>query len=230
MITSVLPRPYTSVIVAMSADGKIADYLRSPARFGSNRDRHHLEQLISQMDAVLLGGNTLRAYGSSLLITDPQLLIHRQTLGQLPQPFHIICSGSGQFDVDMRFFQQPLPRWLLTTPMGARYWQPYSYFDSILPLISGVEADWTSILYHLGELRLRHIAVLGGGRLIASLLAQDCIDELQITLCPLLLGGETAPSPVGHPGFLASVAPRLKLLSVNAIADEVFLHYRLCRP
>jgi hypothetical protein len=52
----------------MSADGKIADYRRSPARFGSNRDRHHLEQLISQMDAVLLGGNTLRAYGSSLLI------------------------------------------------------------------------------------------------------------------------------------------------------------------
>jgi 5-amino-6-(5-phosphoribosylamino)uracil reductase len=48
-------RPYTTVILAMSADGKIADVRRSrsgcfaasPARFGSKTDIVHLEEQIT---------------------------------------------------------------------------------------------------------------------------------------------------------------------------------------
>ena len=35
-------RPHTTVVMAMSADGKIADVRRSPARFGSLADKAHL--------------------------------------------------------------------------------------------------------------------------------------------------------------------------------------------
>jgi riboflavin biosynthesis pyrimidine reductase len=40
-------RPHTTVILAMSADGKIADVRRSPARFGSKTDIAHLEEQIA---------------------------------------------------------------------------------------------------------------------------------------------------------------------------------------
>jgi 5-amino-6-(5-phosphoribosylamino)uracil reductase len=42
----------------------------------------------------------------------------------------------------------------------------------------------------------------------------------------MILGGATAPTPVEGSGFLADLAPRLELLSVHTIEQEVFLHYR----
>lgn len=52
-----------------------------------------------------------------------------------------------------------------------------------------------------------------------------CNDELWLTVCPLLLGGATAPTPVEGEGFCLALAPRLELLSVQANNQEVFLHY-----
>jgi 5-amino-6-(5-phosphoribosylamino)uracil reductase len=62
--------------------------------------------------------------------------------------------------------------------------------------------------------------------LVASLLAADLIDEFWLTVCPLILGGITAPTPVDGAGFSAQLAKHLELLSVETIEQEVFLHYR----
>ncbi len=41
--------------------------------------------------------------------------------------------------------------------------------------------------------------------------------------------GVSAPTPVEGQGFLANLAPRLQLLEVEQVDQEVFLHYRLQR-
>ncbi|MDJ0539269.1 MAG: riboflavin deaminase, partial [Microcystis sp. M53603_WE2] len=61
-------RPHTTVILAMSADGKIADAYQSAARFASVTDKMRLEQHLSRMDAALFCANTLRAYHTRLPI------------------------------------------------------------------------------------------------------------------------------------------------------------------
>ena len=71
-------RPKTTVILAMTADGKIADRTKTAARFGSNADKAHLESQIALADGVIFGAGTLKAYGSSLPITNPNLLEQRQ--------------------------------------------------------------------------------------------------------------------------------------------------------
>ena len=81
-------RPQTTVILAMSADGKIADVNRSPARFGSINDKAHLEKEIATKDGVLVGAGTLRAYGTTLTVSHPDLLKNRQCNGKSPQPVH----------------------------------------------------------------------------------------------------------------------------------------------
>jgi len=63
--------------------------------------------------------------------------------------------------------------------------------------------------------------------LVASLLAADVIDELCLTVCPLILGGAAAPTPVEGAGLLS--AKHLQLLSVDTIEQEVFLHYSIVR-
>jgi 5-amino-6-(5-phosphoribosylamino)uracil reductase len=44
---------------------------------------------------------------------------------------------------------------------------------------------------------MERLVVLGGAGLAASLLAEGLIDELQLTLCPQLLGGPHAWLPLG---------------------------------
>lgn len=221
-------RPYTTVVLATSADGKIADAQRSPARFSSPQDKLHLEQQIAAADAVLFGAGTLRAYGTTLRVTQPQLVQQRYQQNLAPQPIHIVVSSQGKIDRQLRFFRQLVPRWLLTTTAGANYWQDKECFEQVLvcETADAKSIDWTSAMAKIASLGVQRLAVLGGGEVVAAMLAVDLIDELWLTVCPLLIGGDTAPTPVGGAGFTAASAPRLELLSVQAIAQEVFLHYR----
>src|SRR6476646_8164397 len=211
MVDSALARPYTTVVLAMSADGKIADVRRSPARFGSAADKAHLEKQVAQADAVLFGAGTLRAYGTTLRVFDPELLRMRSQQGQPRQPVQIVCSRWAVFDPDLRFFKQPVPRWLLTTTLGAKGWQEKSGFERILVAETAEQTlDLQNAFQQLVSLGIRRLAVLGGGELVASLMALDLIDELWLTVCPLILGGAIAPTPVEGLGFAAELAPRLE--------------------
>lgn len=221
-------RPHTTVVLAMSADGKIADFRRSPARFGSGVDKAHLEKQIAASDAVLFGAGTLRAYGTTLTVSQPILVQQRAKENKPPQPFHIVLSSSGNINPDIKFFQQPIQRWLLTTTKGADFWLGRSEFERVfIKETPEGKIDTLAIWELLVNLQIKRLAVLGGGQLVASLLEFDLIDELWLTVCPLILGGTTAPTPVAGQGFLSDFAPRLELLEVITVEQEVFLHYRL---
>lgn len=232
---SAIQRPHTTVVLAMSADGKITDATRSPARFSSSADRTHLETQIALADGVLLGAGTLRAYGTTLGISNPQLQQLREQGGAPPQPVQIVCSGSADLDPQFRFFRQQVPRWLLTTTVGAKCWQEehssgVGSFERILVAETSTGTiDWSKAFQQLTQLGIARLAILGGGELVASLLAADLIDEFWLTVCPLILGGTTAPTPVEGEGFIVDLAPRLELVDIETVEHEVFLHYRLQR-
>ncbi len=220
--------PHTTVVLAMSADGKIADFTRSPARFPSINDKTHLEKQIAATDAVLFGADTLRAYGTTLTVSHPDLLQHRKNNSKVPQPVHIVISASGKFNPDLRFFQQPIERWLISTTRGAIFWQERTEFKRILVFETPKgKVDIHAALQHLTILGIAQLGVLGGGTLVANLFQLELIDEIWLTICPLILGGKDAPTPVEGSGFLAEVAPRLQLMEVITEAGEVFLHYSL---
>lgn len=223
-------RPHTTVVLAMSADGKIADFTRSPARFGSKTDKAHLEKQIAASDAVLFGAATLRAYGTTLTVSHPQLLQHRTQAGKPPQPVYIVITHTAHLNPEIRFFQQPINRWLITTTAGARFWQKRPEFEQILIFDAPTgKINIAAASQHLSTLGIAQLAVLGGGELVASMLELDLIDEFWLTVCPLVLGGVNAPTPVEGKGFLASLATQLQLLEVNTFDQEVFLHYRIKR-
>ncbi|MEM6449541.1 MAG: RibD family protein [Cyanobacteria bacterium P01_D01_bin.105] len=269
---SLPPRPHITVILAMSADGKIADARRAAARFPSLADKAHLEAQIAKADATLFGATTLRAYGTTLSITNPDLLAQRHQQNLPAQPIQIVCSATGNLDPSWRFFSQPIPRWLITTLEGIQTWQlaidrseislsPYRLSSAsryqqqgnqqqgnqqqskqILTkpfqhtFITERPFNWHNVLKDLrigtralsttsSRAPIRRLLVMGGGELVASLLADHLIDELYLTVCPLLIGGKTAPSPVGGLGFTLPNTPQLQLQSARTEGDEVFLHY-----
>ncbi|WP_017300260.1 RibD family protein [Nodosilinea nodulosa] len=220
--------PHTTLVLAMSLDGKIADVQRGAARFSSPADLAHLETLVAAADGVLFGGGTLRAYGTTLSLRSADLIAQRQGRGQPDQPVHVVWSPSGNLNPKMRFFRQPVRRGLVTTAAGAAGWGA-DLFQHIWPIPEAQTQpwDWPWILAQFRQAGVAKLALLGGGRLSAELLRCGCVHEIFITVCPLVLGGATAPTPVEGAGFLAQFAPQLRLLSNRTVGDEVFLHYRV---
>ncbi|MGK7927583.1 MAG: RibD family protein [Spirulina sp.] len=219
------PLPHATAILATTADGKISDRQRSPARFGSRADRQHLERQIASVDGVLFGRGTLLAYQTTLPIRDRQLLQRRRELNKPSQPIHLLCSLSADLDPRWRFFQQPIPRWLLTSTEGAKLWQGSNDFDRVIAVET--EHHWRSTFRLLYQFGLHRVAILGGGELVASLLAADLINEFWLTICPLMVGGREAPTSVEGMGFSLRSPKKLRLLSVATVENEIFLHYSL---
>ncbi len=218
-----------TLVLAMTADGKISDVQKSPPTFGSARDYAHLERQIAVADAILVGSGTLADGGEIVLVKEPALVTTRTSSNRSPQPIQIICSRTGKLDRELPFFSQPISRWLLTTQLGATDWLELDKFERVLvcETSDGSDLDWQVVATELVNLGIENICFLGGSELAASLFAADFIDDMWLTVCPVIYGGSAAPSPVSGGGFTPELAPRLKLLSVDRIEDELFLHYQV---
>ena len=208
--------PELRLVLAVSLDGRLAPAGGGPAQLGGKGDRRVLEEALAWADGCLIGAETLRLHGSTCLIHGADLLAEREQLGRSPQPKALVVSGSGQIPLTLPFFQQPLERWLLSgapadspQPMG---------FHQIWSL-----APWPELLAALAAAGLGRLVVLGGARLAGSLLAEALIDELQLTVCPQLLGGSHGWVPWQQ----AALASSWQLLEQRPLAgDELMLRYR----
>ena len=85
---------------------------------------------------------------------------------------------------------------------------------------------WHQALAALAAHGLQLLVLLGGAELAAALLQQQLVDELQLTLCPLLLGGS-------HTWLPASIALEPGVWSLQEQraleGEELMLRYRRLR-
>jgi 5-amino-6-(5-phosphoribosylamino)uracil reductase len=213
-------RPELRLVLAVSLDGRLAPAEGGAAQLGGPGDRQVLEEALAWADAALVGAETLRRHGSICVIHRPELAEARRRQGRSAQPIAIAVSRSGRLPADLPFFRQPLARWLLQAPSGPMVAPPEG-FERHLTLES-----WRLALGALGGLGQRRLVVLGGAQLAASLAAEDLLDELQLTVCPRLLGGAHGWLPAG-----ARVAPEARagwrLVEHRALpGDELLLRWR----
>jgi len=188
--------PIVRLVLAISLDGRLAPPAGGPALFGGSGDRRVLEEALAWADGTLVGAETLRQHGSTCLIRQEDLLQRRRAGGLPLQPPVLAVSRSRGFDPALPFFRQPVERWLLAPAptSGDPHRCPAAGFSRQLLL-----HDWPTLLSGLAALDLRRLVLLGGARLASCLLAEGLVDELQLTLCPLLLGGGHSWLPGGAP-------------------------------
>ncbi len=198
-------------MLAISLDGRLAPPEGGAAQLGGAGDRRQLEEALAWADTVLMGARTLRVHRTSCLIHAADLLQQRQKRGLPPQPPVVVWSRKGEFRRDLPFFQQPFDRWLLRTASRTTPLPAASGFSTVLPF-----EDWPTTLAQLGALGRQRIAVLGGAELAGSLVAAGALDELQLTICPVLLGGEHLWLP--KHGW-TDPAGRWRLVKQEALAD-----------
>ena len=172
-------RPFVRLVLAISLDGRLAPPEGGAAQLGGEGDRRALEQALAWGDACLIGAATLRAHQCTCLIRNPQLLEQRRSEARAEQPAAVVVSRSPDFSSTWRFFDQPLQRWLLAPePVD----QGFDRWFLLAP-------TWPERLEALGAAGIQRLVLLGGAQLSADLLQADCVDMLQLTLVPQLLGG-----------------------------------------
>ncbi|QEY32924.1 RibD family protein [Synechococcus sp. RSCCF101] len=216
-------RPEVRLVLAVSIDGRLAPSAGGAASIGGAPDRVVLEQALAWADAALIGATTLRLHGGTALIRRPDLLDERFRGGRSPQPPALVVSRSGRIPPDLPFFHQPLQRWWLDRqepPGGDPSAAPLPGFDERLPW-----SPWPETLRVLRQRGLSRLLVLGGAQLAATLLAEDLLDTLQLTVCPRLLGGPHLWMPAGH-----LLPEHWQLETARALGEgEVLLRYRRSR-
>lgn len=207
-------------MLAVSLDGRLAAPAGGAAQLGGRGDRRVLEEALAWADACLIGANTLRLHGCTCLIHRPELLEQRRRDGRPAQPAAVVVSRTARFDRGLPFFAQPLQRLLL---VAQRDRSPLAEpgFDRAFPL-----QTWPAALAELAAAGFRRLLALGGAELAAALLEQQLVDELQLTLCPQLLGGMHSWVPAS-----AALPPdRWQLLEQRPLeGHELMLRYRLLR-
>ena len=208
------------LVLAISLDGRLASPSGGAAQLGGSGDRRVLEEALTWSDAALIGAGTLRAHRCSCVIRDPDLLQQRRLTGRPSQPAVLVVSRQGKFPLSWPFFQQPLERHLLSDSGVST-----PGFQNSFRLSS----RWTETLKALSSHGWSRLALLGGAVLSHSLLAQDAVDELQLTFSPRILGGSfnwLLQTQTPLPETLAS-PEAWKLLDARSLGgDELLVHYR----
>ena len=208
------------LVLAVSLDGRLAPPNGGAAQLGGSGDRRVLEEALAWSDAALIGAGTLRAHHCSCVIRDRDLLEARSRTGRPQQPSVLVVSRQGDFPLDWPFFQQPFERHLLSES-GC----PAPGFQHSFRLC----LRWSETLKALSSHGWSRFALLGGAALSHSLLVQDAVDELQLTLSPRILGGSfhwLLQTQTPLPETLAS-PEAWKLLEARSLGgNELLVHYR----
>lgn len=203
------------LIAAITLCGRI-----SPAGMGSKFDRMRLEELRAKTDASLMGAETLR-------VDDAEM---RGPGGRLdPQRLRAVITGSGRIPSSLRLFSSPPAPVIFTAVKAVAALENdlagKTLVKGIAPGAHGLSVS--DAIGHLAAMGARSVLIEGGGRLNYAALAEDVVDEIYLTITPLLSGDSAASClvdgkrPLGDP-FLA-----LKLVTAETVpTGEVFLHYQ----
>jgi len=81
--------------------------------------------------------------------------------------------------------------------------------------------DLGGLLEHLGSMGINRLMVEGGAQIITSFLASRLVDQVVLTIAPLLVGGLRVVDHLGHASRRR--LPRLKNLSYQQLGDDLVL-------
>lgn len=217
--------------LAVSADGKLDSAYREGAGFSSRLDRDRMDALRAEADALLVGAATIRNEDPPLRVRDPGRIAARAAAGRAEQLIVLAVSSRGAIPPTARFLREPAAARILATGADP---DPEALRALAAPLADGTLEHWRSrgeqvdplvLCEELERRGVRTLLVEGGGETLAAFVEADLLDTIYLTICPLIVGGREAPTPVEGVGLRWAEARRLRLISAEHIGEELFLRY-----
>jgi len=212
-------RPRVAVNMVTSLDGRASLDGRSKG-LGTPMDLKLLIRLRTRFDAVMIGAGTMRAERYGRIVKDPEARARREDLGLQGDPLAVIISGRLDLPFDAPLFTDGGGRVLIFTNDDSP--PPETETPLEIRQVDG-PIRITEVLRHLRQdCGIRALLCEGGPHLMGQLTAADAIDELFLTIAPILTGEQEAPrileghlpSPVG-----------LDLVNLSEHEGDLFARY-----
>jgi diaminohydroxyphosphoribosylaminopyrimidine deaminase / 5-amino-6-(5-phosphoribosylamino)uracil reductase len=180
-------RPLGILKYAMTLDGKIATDSGHSTWVSSEPSRHYVHHLRAGCDAVIIGGNTLRR-------DNPQLTSHHL---DTPNPLRVVMTRKLDVPTDAILWDISVAPTLVVTQIGGNLEILGRLRDLGVQILELDTLKPTLVMQHLYD--RGHLSVLWecGGTLAASAIADGAIQKVLAFIAPKIVGGITAPSPVG---------------------------------
>jgi len=210
-------RPYLTVKLATSLDGRIADSSGCSQWISGPKARMRVQGLRRRVDAIMVGAGTV--------IKDDPSLLPRPAKGR--KPYRIIVDAMGRVTPQSRVFTDEFAACTIlatTKRCPERQREAYTEYGArviVLPS-SGARVSLTALIKTLHAQGIMHVVCEGGGVLVGSLLKASLVDEMVMFVAPVILGAQGFAS-IGAVSWALAKAPRMKLVESSRVGDDVMI-------
>ncbi len=214
-----MKKPYVILNSAMSLDGKIATRGGDSA-FSDEEDWKRVHKLRSQVDAIMVGINTI-------LLDDSKL-----TSKKGRSPIRVVVDSKARTPPNARVITvRPEIETIIAITSRA---PPEKIANlqrkgaKIIVCGDGEKVDLEILMEKLYERGVRNLLLEGGGNLNWGMLSKGLVDEIRIAISPVIVGGEKATTLVEGEGY-AKVSEGVKLEQVNCeqVGKCIVLTYKV---
>jgi len=218
-------RPHVALNMVCSVDGHAAVGARSGG-LSSPADRELFHGLRAITDAVLVGAGTATNERYGRIIRDPAVRAQRERAGQRPEPLACVVSGRLTLDPRLPLFCEPEAHVVMVTPSQRSLPPTAATVEYVRTTTPDGRLDLAAALRELRtRFDTREVLCEGGPSLNARMLGAGLIDELHLSLSPVLAGGDDPLTIVAPDGALAPST--MTLAGVLAADSFLFLRYRV---
>ncbi len=213
-------RPYVILSAAITLDGKLGVKSKR-TKLSSKNDKIRVHKLRSNVDAVIIGKNTVHLDNPSLTV--------RYVKGQ--NPVRIILDSLGTIKSNSKIIQtcNSVPTIIaVSESISEKNLQRLRKFSMNVIICGKNSVNIPQLLRTLLNNGIKRILLEGGGTLNWSFIKKNLIDEAIITLTPYILGGKDSVSLVDGTGFKnLDASTKLKLKKIQKNKNELVLFYKL---
>jgi diaminohydroxyphosphoribosylaminopyrimidine deaminase/5-amino-6-(5-phosphoribosylamino)uracil reductase len=216
-------RPWVIAKWAMSLDGRVAPSAGRAGYLSSPQSLALVHRRRAEVDAIVIGSGTA-------LADDPRLTV-RSGIAVSRQPLRVVLDGRARLPADAAMLKQPGETVLFVGPDASaeRCAALAERGCSIQQLPETPRANPAAALGRLGAMGIQSVLLEGGPTTTGSFLATQLINEIEVFVCPQLVGDPTSPAALrGLPaGFLP---PGLKLLDSGPVGPDLWLRASAGEP
>ena len=226
-----MDRPYVTMNMAMTVDGKITSAAREDPAFTSRQDKRMMDRYRAEADAIFVGAGTLRADDPPLHVRDPGMLEYRAALGKPDGLLNVLVTASASVDPESRFFRTAGAAGCIVATVEdapADRVEALRRVSDVWTLGRGA-VDLRALLVRLRARGVERLLVEGGGETNWGFVRDGLLDEIYVTIAPSVLGGRDAPTLCEGEGLAMAHQLRLELFASEIIDGEIFCRYRVLR-
>src|SRR5438477_1574062 len=195
-----------------------------PSALGGPADKALFATLRSLADVILVGAGTVRTEGYGPVRLEASARARRERHGLPPVPPIAVITRGCRLEWSSRFFADAERRPIVVTVASAAESDRMRAAEVADVLLAGDDqVELRRTLTALGERGHDNVLSEGGPGIAAQLAAGDLLDDLCLTVSPMLTAGDADRVLDGPP--LPSPA-RLRLAHVLEAGDYLFLRYR----